>query len=230
MIKHSLTAPRSIVVAVVGLLLCAGLPAWQAPVARAQRAEKSAQAEAKKHYLAGERLFAGGKFRAALGQYRKAYALVPAPELLFNIGQCHRNLGNTQEAMDAFERYLAKKPDARNRPAVERLIRELRAEAAKAGPTPSPDRPADKPAPPVTKPPPSPKAAAHAVAPQSSPGIDLSAPPPAETEGDGGAFYTRWWFWTGVIASGAAITGTVLYLDSRGGLPGSDLGNLDFPR
>lgn len=41
--------------------------------------------------------------------------------------------------------------------------------------------------------------------------------------------YRRWWFWTGIAAVAAGTTAIVLTTrGDSGGLPGTDLGNLDF--
>ena len=50
---------------------------------------------AKRHYERGEKLFALGKFSDALDEYQKAFDAKPLPGFLFNIGQCYRNLGET---------------------------------------------------------------------------------------------------------------------------------------
>jgi tetratricopeptide (TPR) repeat protein len=50
--------------------------------------------------------FEQGDFERSLGKYAEAWALKPAPRLLFNLGQCHRRLGHHEEAMRFFQRYL----------------------------------------------------------------------------------------------------------------------------
>ena len=50
--------------------------------------------EAKAHYDQGVLYYKVGKFQAALDEYSRAYELFRAPEFLFNIGQCHKNLGD----------------------------------------------------------------------------------------------------------------------------------------
>ena len=55
----------------------------------------------------GNRLFDEGQYEAALACYQDAYARVPAPKLLFNIGQAYRNLRRDGEALAAYERFLA---------------------------------------------------------------------------------------------------------------------------
>src|SRR5262249_17366330 len=106
---------------------------------------------ARKHFEQAEKWYTLGKFQDALAEYEAAYAAKPLPGFLFNVGQCYRNLGNYSEAVSAFRSYLREKPDAKNRDAVEGLIRDLEkklAEQPKASPDlvvhadPSPPPPA----------------------------------------------------------------------------------------
>jgi tetratricopeptide (TPR) repeat protein len=79
----------------------------------------------RRHYDRGQKLFALQKFDKALEQFQKAFDAKPIPEFLFNIGQCHRNLGDYESAIFSFKRYLKLDPDAPNRGKVEELIEEL---------------------------------------------------------------------------------------------------------
>lgn len=88
-------------------------------------AEDSGTRAAKRHFDKGEKLFALGKFEEALEQYQKAYDAKPIPDLLFNIGQCHRNLGDYEAAIFSFKKYLRLEPDASNKDEVLELIDEL---------------------------------------------------------------------------------------------------------
>lgn len=161
--------------------------------------EEAAKRAARKHFKKGEKLFALGRFAEALEEYEAAFEAYPAPEFLFNIGQCHRNLEHYDEAIFSFKKYLRLKPDAHNREAVEKLIAEL--EVAR-------DR----------------ERARRRQRVDPIPGRDDPKPAPSR------AFYSTWWFWTGVVVVGAAATGFALTRDDGSGLPPSDLGNLDFPR
>src|SRR5437016_6063550 len=64
-------------------------------VARSAKSDERAQAKA-----AVERAqidYKVGRFAEALDGYRRAYELFQAPSLLFDMGQCHRNLGNPEK-------------------------------------------------------------------------------------------------------------------------------------
>jgi tetratricopeptide (TPR) repeat protein len=202
------------------LALCAALAAWAEPALardRADRAERDADRDAeiaRKHFQKGEKLFALSKFEEALDEYEAAFDAQPLPEFLFNIGQCHRNLKNYDAAIFSFKKYLRLKPDASNHRAVEKLIHQLEAqleakvaqqEEAEAANRPPPD---DEQRVPLVPPP-------------------DDRPPPRK---DATPFYSTWWFWTSVAVVGAGAGAAVLLWPSDSGVPGSDLGNIDFPR
>ncbi|HTL36021.1 MAG TPA: tetratricopeptide repeat protein, partial [Kofleriaceae bacterium] len=70
-------------------------------------------------------LFALGKFDEALEEYQEAFDAKPLPGFLYNIGQCYRNLGDYDQAIFSFKKYLKLEPDADNKDAVEQLITDL---------------------------------------------------------------------------------------------------------
>ncbi len=178
------------------VLLCALAALAPAPAA-AEDAEKAARG----HFRRGETHFAMGRFAAALKEYEAAYELKPLPGFLFNIGQCHRNLGHLEEAVFSFKRYLRLKPDATNRAAVEELVAELERQIA-----------AQK----ATRPP--------ALTGPSGPTGPLVPPPPPPPP-----VYKRWWFWTGIaVAAAGAAVGIYFGVRPHAGPPTSALGNIDF--
>src|ERR1043165_2734994 len=89
------------------------------------RADDPATRAARRHYERGEKLFALGKFDEALDEYQEAFDAKPLPGFLYNIGQCYRNLGDYDQAIFSFKKYLKLEPDADNKDAVERLIQDL---------------------------------------------------------------------------------------------------------
>jgi tetratricopeptide (TPR) repeat protein len=134
------------------LAICLAFAA-SAPVASAD--DPPSMRAAKRHYDRGQKLFALQKFEQALEQFQKAFDAKPIPDFLFNIGQCHRNLGDYDAAIFSFKRYLKLDPEASNREQVEELISQLEdkkaaEDARKLGlrkedgeelPPPPPDRP-----------------------------------------------------------------------------------------
>ena len=129
-----------LLIAIVGIALCA------APV----RADRFS--DARRQVAAADIAYRLGRFDEALAGYTRAYELYPVPALLFNIGQCHKNLHDYARAVFFFEGYLRDAPAAHNRVLVEDLLRELRAELARAAPAPA--APDTAPAAPDTAPPP----------------------------------------------------------------------------
>lgn len=121
-------------------------------VAAADDDDDTAMRTAKRYYNRGQKLFGLQKFDKALEQFQKAFDAKPIPEFLFNIGQCHRNLGDYEAAIFSFKRYLKLDPEAQNREKVEELIEELEekqaaGESKKRGLSKDPGE--DKPPPPA---------------------------------------------------------------------------------
>jgi len=94
-------------------------------LARVAHADDPATRAAKRHFDRGQKLFTLGKFDEALDEYQKAYDASPIPDFLYNIGQCHRNLGDYEQAIFSFKRFLQLDPEAPNRDKVEIIIDEL---------------------------------------------------------------------------------------------------------
>jgi tetratricopeptide (TPR) repeat protein len=95
------------------LLVLVPLPSF----AQQKNGKKIDPDEAKARGLFGEaqKAYDLGQFSAALDQYSEAYKLRPLPGFLFNIAQCHRQLGNFKEASFFYGRFIDKSnPDAAN--------------------------------------------------------------------------------------------------------------------
>ena len=98
---------------------------------RVAHAEDPSTKSAKRHFDRGQKLFNLGKFDEALDEYQQAYEAKEIPAILFNIGQCYRNLGDYDAAVFSFKKYLKLEPDAENREQVEEYITELETEQEK---------------------------------------------------------------------------------------------------
>jgi tetratricopeptide (TPR) repeat protein len=81
--------------------------------------------KAQEHHRKATLLFDAGNYREAIVEFEEAYVLTEDPEFLFNIGQAHRLRGDSKSALRAYKRYLQHRPEADNRPEVERLISSL---------------------------------------------------------------------------------------------------------
>jgi tetratricopeptide (TPR) repeat protein len=67
-----------------------------------------------------------GRFDEAVALLRRAYALHEDPTLLFNLARALEGMGDLDEAIETYERYLAESPDAEDRGAIEARLRTLR--------------------------------------------------------------------------------------------------------
>ena len=168
-------------------------------------AEDPSERAAKRHYERGQKLFNLQKFDEALDQFQKAFDAKPFPGFLYNIGQCHRNLGDYDAAIFSFKRYLKLEPEADNREQVEELIEELETKKAEADTE------------------------------RLKLGKRKKSDPEDEEQpresSDGSPVYKKWWFWTGIAVVGVAGGVGIYYATkSDGGPPSTDLGHIDYPK
>lgn len=108
---------RFIALGVVSVVL------WSAPQAGAQPTGNKAQAKAL--YDKGNVQYNLGRWKEAIDLFTQAYEAYDDPLILFNIGQAYRQDGNCSRAIFFYKRYLALKPNATNRPEVEKFIEKL---------------------------------------------------------------------------------------------------------
>lgn len=186
----------------------------------------SRRAEAKAEVERAEVQYNLGRFDEALEGYSRAYELVNAPGLLFDIGQCHRNLKSYERAIFFFEGYLRVETRPERRALANQLIAESRSELEKRRQQPvEPDDGA------------SPATAATAPGWREPPSI-ADTPTPAVSAADsiaaGGApaavpLIQKWWFWTAVGVGVLAIAaGTIAIAGSADTVPPSgSVGTLD---
>jgi hypothetical protein len=111
---------RRVFFILAALALCALVPA----VARAQ-SEPEKRQQAKEHYEKATRFYDVGKYGEAINEYEQAYLLIEDAALLFNIGQAYRLWERPEDAIRAYKNYLRKRPEASNRPDVEKKISDL---------------------------------------------------------------------------------------------------------
>jgi tetratricopeptide (TPR) repeat protein len=197
--------------------------------------------EAKKHFKLAEQHYKLGRFKDALQEYSIAYELAPLAGFLFNIGQCHRLLGNHERAVFFYEGYLREKPNARNRKAVLKLIaeskKELNKQLAEQKRLEAEKRKAEE-------------AKRQAALLKKERDVErerakerermlalekdrLAAMAEARRKEDNKppAFYETWWFWSIVGTAVAAAAGGTIYAltaDDNVVLPSGNLGTLDL--
>lgn len=81
--------------------------------------------EGKAYFESGVRHYNLGHFQEAITDFEKAYNQDPAPILLFNIAQSHRQLGDKERALFFYRRYLEQAPNAGNKAEVEQRMKDL---------------------------------------------------------------------------------------------------------
>ena len=91
-------------------------------------AEGDRAAEARRHFAAGTRLYAQGRFTEALREFEAANRIKPDPALLYDLGQTHRALGHTEEALSHWRAYVDTAAYAANRDEVVAKIEALEKE------------------------------------------------------------------------------------------------------
>ncbi len=73
-----------------------------------------------------------GRYDTALPLYTRAYEIRADPAFLFNIAQCFRMLHRPADAAREYRAYLREAREAPNRPEVEKRIKDMEEEAARA--------------------------------------------------------------------------------------------------
>jgi tetratricopeptide (TPR) repeat protein len=90
-------------------------------------------ARARTAFERGRAAYDAGRFEEALEAFREAHALTGSPDLLYNIATVADRLRRDRDALDAYERYLAQRPDTDDRENVEARIRVLREALGESG-------------------------------------------------------------------------------------------------
>ena len=81
--------------------------------------------EARQFFDIGVELYKSGRFDAASLQFAMAYAFLPFPELVYNLGLCYKAMGENDKAIRFFREYLENELPEKDRNAVRAMIREL---------------------------------------------------------------------------------------------------------
>ncbi len=163
-------------------------------------ARADAKSEAQTHIDRATELHQEGKFSEALSELLFAYSLDPRPDLLYAIGQVHVKLGNCEQAITFYERFLTTRPAEGPAAAAREAI-----EVCKTNPPPIPVPDAS---PPDVKPP----EVTPAIPPEQT-------PPPPRPATEPAPFYTD--TLGDALTGGGVVLGVVSLLVYRSAL--SDL-------
>ena len=178
---------------VVGLAL---LGLWLVAHGQPKKVETDEQ-KARVLFADGQKAYDVGEFERALTLYSDAYKLKSLPGFLFNIAQCHRQLGNFERASFFFGRFIDNsKPAAPNIELARELMTDMgrrQAEKAEAQAKAKSDAP---------------------VAPPLTPVEAVSLPPPPPPAVEPEPVTKKAWFWVviggAVVAAAGGITAGVL--------------------
>lgn len=184
----------------LGLACALSATALGAPKARPDADEVKARALFKEAQTAYDL----GEFGKALGLYSDAYKLKALPGFLFNIAQCHRQLGNLKDAQFFYGRYIDN--SSPKEPNVERareLLEDMKRQQAEAEKKAEEARLAEEARQAELK---------RADAPLASTltPADAPPPPPLLVTVEDPPVYKKGWFWA-VVGGGVAVVaaGTV---------------------
>ena len=145
-------------------------------------AESPVEKEARERYTAAQKLFDQARYEEAVAEFQKSYELSRYPAILHKIALSYDQLGNLDQAIDYYQRYLDADPKSERRSGIEARIAKLEELKEQKQPPPAPTPPAATVVPTAT-----------AV---------TAAPAPRRTP-----VYKKWWLWTivGVAAAGLAV-------------------------
>lgn len=192
---------------------------------------------AKRIHKKATNLYNLGKFEEALKEFSRAYKISSHPGFLFNIGQCHRQVGRRERALFFFRAALREQPQGRMAEFVGKLIGEIEAEIRaekekalaaekEAQRRAQEQRLAAEAQRQKTLAEAQERAAAQATNGRGVDELDLNAPEVIVASGgnvamtapqvaavvEDAAIYERWWFWTALVGAAAVAAGTTVVL------------------
>ena len=106
-------------------LLCSGVAYAQKPAINfpAPPADENKRAEmAEEYFNKAEALYRVQEYEEAYQYYKQSYLLSLQATLLFNMGQCSRQMGKHEEALKSYKSFVRDDPSNKLRPQVEKLI------------------------------------------------------------------------------------------------------------
>ncbi len=90
--------------------LLLGVGTWLAVLGLSGAAHADARTDARKHFKAGMELIQRGSYDRGIAELKRAYELLPHPNVLYNIGRAYAEAGDLENAIDAYKQYLAQSP------------------------------------------------------------------------------------------------------------------------
>lgn len=74
----------------------------------------------------GRQAFKASKFQESIDLIKEAYALEPAPVLLYNLAKAYEGLGDLENATATYEKYLAEEKEIPDRAAIEEKVKNFK--------------------------------------------------------------------------------------------------------
>jgi hypothetical protein len=108
---------------VLGMAL--GLSAIAVPALDSGDAHADARSDARAHYLAGQKAYSAGDYKAAIREFSSAQSLAPADLNNYNLALCYDKLGDAEPAVQYYKAYLDKVPGTDKRAEIEASIQRL---------------------------------------------------------------------------------------------------------
>jgi tetratricopeptide (TPR) repeat protein len=178
------------------LLALALLLALFAPTPAHAADDQATVAKLRELYDRGTEHYNLMEYKQALESFKSAYHLRHDPTFLFNIAQCHRQLGAFSEAAGFYRAFLRESSDLKNREQVEKLIAEMD-RAAEDQRARQHLEPSGTSAPKATD--------THATTPTTTNRPELTASAPTRQR----PLVKRPWFWATVVGGAAVVAAGV---------------------
>jgi len=158
------------------------------------------KAKAREFYRAGQQNYNLTDYEKALASFTAGYREQEDPEFLFNIAQCHRQLGHKTEAIKLYRSYLRQRPNTSVdvKSIIARLENELQLEQSNKNQPPYGPSTLSGDSPPI------PLAPTPTVTPVQT-STAIVGPAPRKP------IYKKAWFW-GSVAGGAVVVGGAIAL------------------
>ncbi len=86
----------------------------------------AAHARAAELFKKSVETYRSGDFKQTIDLLDEAYALEPQSVLLYNLARAHEGMGNSDAAIETYEKFLVQEPNAKDRGAIEQRLTTLR--------------------------------------------------------------------------------------------------------
>ena len=90
--------------------------------------------QSRQSFERGQKAYKAGEYQAAIEAFLSADRLNPSPDLMYDVAQAYEKLGDLGSAINFYQAYVSRAPEARDVPAVRANIANLRAHLASGEP------------------------------------------------------------------------------------------------